>query len=546
MKKNECITLTVTSNDRNGNGIAHTPDGMTVFVKNTCEGDIVRAKIIKVLKSYAVAIPECILQPSADRSADGCVVSGKCGGCAFRHMTYEAECRYKEKSINDAFGRIGKLELTLSAFHPAKNVDNYRNKAIYPVGVDKNGDPISGFYANVSHRIVEHETCAIAPDIFARIRDAVLEFVRVHGISVYDEERFSGTLRNIYMRSAASGEVVLTLVIAESYFGSEAHEKAFTKHITALFPQITSILINVNTKKHNAVVGDKWRTLWGDGYLHDTLCGKAFRVSPASFWQVNHDMAEVLYGIAAKFAALKPGEKLLDLYCGTGSVGICVANGDTKLLGVEIVEQAAKDAAFNAKQNRLTEAEFICLDAAHALDDEKLLAFAPDVITVDPPRKGCGEEAVKKIAALGAKRIVYISCDPATLARDLAVFEANGYHAERAEGCDLFARTGHVETVCLLSKLRADQHIEVELNLDEMDLTTAESKATYDEIKEYVLENTGLKVSQLYIAQVKRKYGIIERANYNLPKSENAKVPNCPPDKEAAIVEALKHFGMVK
>ncbi len=544
LKKNDMLELAVTGTDRNGNGVAHAPNGMTVFIRNTCAGDVVNAKIIKVLKHYAVAIPEEILQPSADRSVGGCAVSGKCGGCVFGHMTYEAECRYKAQSTEDAFSHIGGLSLKLDAFHPSPKVEKYRNKAIYPVAADADGSPVSGFYAAVSHRIVPHKTCEIAHPLFPEIRDAVLLFAKDNRIPPYDETSRKGVLRSIYMRSAASDEIVLTLVLADTHFGSAKDEAAFVSYITEKFANISSILINVNTKPSNAVLGESWRVLSGDGYLHDVLCGRKFRVSPASFWQVNHDGAELLYGIAARFAALKPGEKLLDLYCGTGSVGLSMAKPDTKLYGVEIVADAVKDASFNAKENGI-DASFLCLDAAHALDDKRLKEIRPQVITVDPPRKGCGIDAVRKIAALGAERIVYISCDPATLARDLAEFETCGYQTVSAEGVDMFPRTGHVETVCLLSKLNAKQHIEINLDMDELDLTDAEKKATYQEIKDYVLEHSGLKVSSLYIAQVKQQCGIIERENYNKPKSEDAKQPQCPPDKEKAIKEALTHFGMI-
>ncbi len=450
LKKNDCLTLTVTGTDRNGNGIAHTPEGLTVFVRNTCAGDVASVKIIKVLKSYAVAIPEEILQPSADRSVGGCAVSGKCGGCAFGHMTYEAECRYKEQSINDAFARIGNLPLRLQMFHPSHKRLAYRNKAVYPVGKAPDGSITTGFYAQSSHRIVSHSSCEIAEPRFIEVRDAVIGFAKKHAIAPYDEEKRDGCLRSIYMRASADGHMALTLILACAPFRNAALEEEFCRFLQKEAPYVTTALVNVNTKSSNAVLGNSWRVLYGDGYLHDTLCGRAFRVSPASFWQVNHDGAELLYGIAARFAALKPGETLLDLYCGTGSVGISIAEPDTQLVGVEIVPEAVKDAAYNAKQNAL-QASFLCLDAATALEDERLCEIKPDVITIDPPRKGCGTEAVRRIAALGAERIVYISCDPATLARDLAEFEECGYHTECAEGVDMFPRTGHVETVVLLS-----------------------------------------------------------------------------------------------
>jgi len=304
----------------------------------------------------------------------------------------------------------------------------------------------------MSHRIIPHEKCYIGDNDFCSIRDAVTEFAKNENVPVYDEEQRTGILRSIYLRKSASdGSIILTIIANGNKLVDDKTELNFCGYMISKFPRICSILINVNEKESNAVLGEKWRTLYGDGYLRDTLMGKSFHISPASFYQVNHEQTEILYGIAKKFAALKPEDTLLDLYCGTGTVGICIAEKDTRLVGVEIVPQAAKDAEYNAKSNGL-KAEFMCLDAGNALDDEKLLTLKPDVISIDPPRKGCGIDAARKIAAMGAKRIVYISCDPATLARDLAEFEVCGYRAVQAEGVDMFPRTGHVESVVLLTQ----------------------------------------------------------------------------------------------
>ena len=450
MKKNDFLELEITCTDKNGSGIAHAPCGMAVFVKGACEGDKVLAKIIKVTKNYAVAIIDKIIQPSADRISDGCPVSSRCGGCVFQHISYDAECKFKAQSINSAFERIGKLDLRLTAFHAASSTTSYRNKAVYPIGKDKDGNIISGFYSRMSHRIIPHSKCFIGDDVFCKIKDTICEYAMEKSIPVYNEQTHTGILRSIYMRKAdCDGSIILTLILNSDSLVDTKIEFAFCAHILEKYPQICSIVINVNKKASNAVLGSKWRTLYGDGYLRDTLCSKKFRISPASFYQVNHAQTEVLYEIAKKYANLKPEQTLLDLYCGTGTVGICIAEKDTCLFGVEIVPQAAKDAQYNATQNSL-KANFLCLDAEHALDDTALLQLSPDVITIDPPRKGCGIEAARKIAALNAKRIVYISCDPATLARDIAEFEKCGYKAISAEGVDMFPRTGHVECCVLL------------------------------------------------------------------------------------------------
>ena len=447
MKKNDFFELQVTSTTLKGYGVAHI-DGYTVFVKSACKGDAVSAKIIKVTKNYAVAIIDTVLQSSADRTADDCPVFGKCGSCTFRHISYEAECALKEAHVNDAFSHIGGLDLKISAFHGFSPC-GYRNKAVYPVSPSKDGGIISGFYAEKSHRIVEHAFCAISNVDFAKIRTDTVGFAEKNGISAYDEAESAGVLRGIYLRSAKDGSIVITLIVNGSFFGSEEAEKRFCGFITSKYPQICSILVNINKKKTNAVLGEKWRVLYGDGYLYDELCGKKFRISPASFYQVNRGGAEILYGIAKKYASLSSGETLLDLYCGAGTVGICIAESDTKLFGVEIVQSAVRDAEYNAAENGV-DAEFFCIDAQKSLDDGRLKSISPDVITIDPPRKGCGIESVRKIASFGAKRIVYVSCDPATLARDLAEFEKCGYKAVCAEAVDMFPRTGHVETVVKL------------------------------------------------------------------------------------------------
>jgi len=449
IKKNDVVTLHTTELLQNGNALAKTEDGFVVFVVGAAANETVSAVIIKVTKNYAVAKTLEILQPSPDRNGDGCPLSHKCGGCVFQHITYESECSYKQSAINDAFAHIGKLDLSLCEFIPSPNEKYYRNKAIYPVGENADGKLISGFYARMSHRIVEHSDCFIGNPKFISIRDGVLEFLNRNNVSAYNELTQKGLVRSIYIRTGEDfNQTALSLILNGKALVSEKLEKEFVSFINENHPEVSTILINTNTKASNAVLGKDWRTLFGDGYIYDTLCDKCFRITPASFWQVNRLGACALYGKAKEYANLQKGEMLLDLYCGTGSVGICIADKDNKLVGVEITPEAVKDAAFNASLNGI-DAKFICADAENALDDEQVKNLKPDVITVDPPRKGC-DGTVEKIASFGAKRIVYISCDPATLARDLAGFEKFGYKAQKACGVDMFARTGHVETVVLL------------------------------------------------------------------------------------------------
>ena len=450
LKKNDRLELTVETLLGNGNGLCRTDDGFVAFVPGAAPGDIIEAHIIKVTKSYAVAKTIKILQPSPKRNRDGCPFAKSCGGCTFQHISYEEECKFKENTVNDALSRIGKLDIKVEKFYGAENICSYRNKAVYPIGVNKDGKAISGFYASMSHRIVEHDECRISNPVFSKICDGVLTFINDRSISVYNEESGKGLVRSLHLRSAKSGDVSLSLILSGKELLSSSTEKAFVRFINDTFPEVKTILINVNTKNTNVILGDEWRTLYGDGCIYDELLGRRFRITPASFWQVNREQAEVLYSVAKEYAGLSDGESLVDLYCGTGSVGLCLASKNTRLYGVEVVEEAAKDAEFNARLNGI-DGEFSALPTENALDNDYVRNLHPDVITVDPPRKGC-VGAVEKIASLGAKRIVYISCDPATLARDLAEFETFGYKTVRVSAVDMFPRTGHVESVALLTK----------------------------------------------------------------------------------------------
>jgi 23S rRNA (uracil1939-C5)-methyltransferase len=303
----------------------------------------------------------------------------------------------------------------------------------------------------------------------------------------------------------------------------------------------------VNTRKTNVILGDRYRVLWGQDYLMDTLCGLSFRLSVPSFYQVNRDQAEVLYGKAVEFAGLTGTETVVDLYCGTGTISLVMAQHAGQVIGAEIVPEAIEDAKENAQRNGLTNAEFICADAGQAAEELARRGLKPDVISVDPPRKGLSQEVITAIGQMAPKRVVYVSCDPATLARDVKLLEAEGYEMQEAQAVDMFPRTNHVETVVLLSRGEIDsKKIRVEFSLEDLDTSGLQRGATYGQIKERVLEQTGLKVSSLYIAQVKQKCGIIERENYNKPKSEDARQPQCPPEKEAAIMDALRHFGMIQ
>ena len=543
IRKNDIFEADITAMTAEGSGICRA-EGMAVFVPGTAVGDRCAVRIVKVLRKYAFGRLEKLLAPSPDRIAPDCPVAAQCGGCVYRHIRYEAELQIKTQRVRDALERIGGLQdFQMEPILAAPDRCRYRNKCQLPIGLSKDGALQLGFYAVNSHRIVNTESCLLQPEAFDRAAAAFRRWYAVSGESVYDEASHSGVLRHLYMRRGEMSGEMMVCVVAN---GAALHEEALlVEMLREAVPEITGVLLNVNRERTNVVLGKTCRTLWGKDTITDTLCGLAFEIAPHAFYQVNRTQAERLYGKAAEYAGLTGAETLLDLYCGTGTIGLSMAKNAKKLIGAEIVPAAVENARRNAERNAIQNAEFLCADAAEAARILFERGEKPDVIVINPPRKGCDSALIATIAAMRPKRVVYVSCDPATLARDLKLFGESGYKTETVTPADMFPGTAHVETVVLLSKLNTKQHVEVELNLDELDLTAAESKATYDEIKAYVLEKHGLKVSSLYISQVKRKCGLDVGQNYNLSKKENAKVPQCPPEKEAAIMEALKHFQMI-
>ncbi len=540
LRKNDRINLKIESCSSNGSGIGR-HNGMAIFVPATAVGDEITAHILKVKKTYAFAKVENILVPSADRIQPECPVYLKCGGCVFSHMNYDAEKEIKSNHVKECFRRIGGVEPDFEPIIGGDSDSRYRNKAQYPVAIDGN-EIKTGFYSSHSHRVIHCPDCLLQPKEFSGILEIFSDYIKENGVTVYDETAHRGLLRHIYIRKGtASGEIMVCAVINGSRLPDEE------KLVASLLEKesnIKSIIINSNTKDTNVILGEKCRTLWGNDCITDILCGLKFRISPLSFYQVNRNQAEKLYGKAAEYAGLTGSETVMDLYCGAGTIGLSMAKNAKEIIGVEIVPEAIEDAKINAELNGISNARFICGDAAQAAEILKNEGAKPDVIILDPPRKGCSPEMIKTAAEMKPDRIVYVSCDPATLARDCGLFKDLGYTAVKATPVDMFPRTGHVETVCLLSKLNVKHHIEIDLDMDELDLTAAESKATYDEIKEYVFKKFGLKVSTLNIAQVKAKHSIIERECYNKGK-DGHRVPNCPKEKEDAITDALKYFKMI-
>ena len=547
LQKNQILTLRIERLSSDGSGVAHSADGEAVFVPGTAPGDEARVRIVKDCGRYAFGILDELLTPSPDRIPVDCPVAGPCGGCSLRHLDYAAELRAKQESVLDAFRRIGGLEVPVLDILPSPDVDRYRNKVQFPVGIDKNGMPCIGFYAGRTHRIVPCPDCKLQPGVLNEIGNALCTFFAQQGIRPYDEQSGKGLVRHIFLRRGAhSGQIMVCLVCTRAKL---PHAEQLCTALRGQFPAISTILLNVNAKNTNVILGSENHILYGPGYIEDTLCGVPVRLGPLSFYQVNTLAAERLYGVAAQYAQLTPDDTLLDLYCGMGTIGLSMAEQCRELIGVEIVPEAIESAKANAA--RMGEAvaaksRFFCADAGQAATQLAAEGLHPDIVMLDPPRKGCDEATLSAVVRMAPRRVVYVSCNPATAARDAAWLEQNGYHAEKVQPVDLFPRTKHVECVIALSKGEIDsKKVRVEFSLEGMDTSGLQKGATYPEIKARVLEQTGLKVSSLYISQVKQKCGLEVRENHHKAKSENIKQPQCPKEKEDAIVEVLKHFQMI-
>ena len=630
MQKNESVTVTIEDIGVNGEGIGRV-NGYTLFIKDAIIGDVVEAKVTKAKKSYGYARLVRILKPSRYRVEPVCEFARKCGGCQIQEMSYEKQLEFKQKKVLGNLERIGGFsrELLGQAFDPIIGMEEpfrYRNKAQFPFGTDKNGNPVTGFYAGRTHDIIANTDCALGVPVNREILEIVLEFMKKYRVPSYDEKTGEGLIRHVLIRygfhtkeimvcfvvnrdgagaggTAPAGDVrqekgsgkaevygahpvhpvggvrqEKSREIAEAYgivhpahsLGDVRQEKSRGKadgegrwipyqeillERLSGIPGMTSITVCPNTRRTNVIMGDRYEVLWGQPFITDYIGSIRYQISPLSFYQVNPVQTEKLYGLAMEYAGLKGTETVWDLYCGIGTISLFLAQKAGQVYGVEVVPQAVEDARHNAEINGIMNAEFYVGKAEEVLPKyyagyeeghpgERAHA---DVIVVDPPRKGCDEALLRTMAEMKPERIVYVSCDSATLARDLKYLCGRGYEVKRGRAVDQFGMSVHVECVVLLSKLKSNKmkHINVELEMDELDLTAAEGKATYEEIKDYVLKQSGLKVSSLHIAQVKEKCGIIERENYNLSKSENSKQPKCPSEKEVVIREALKHFRMI-
>ena len=448
LRKNQIIRVTIDAYSSDASGICHV-DGCTVFVPGTIVGEEWEIRILKVLKTHAYARGERLLLPSPARVDSGCACYGKCGGCDCRHMSYDEELRFKLTKVNDALQKIGKQEITAQVIVGSALIEGYRNKGILAVG-SVDGKAATGFYRERSHQIIRVDRCAIQDALTHRAADALVAFMNENGIAPYDEQSGSGVVRHLYCRRALHGEDGLLTIVARKGFGAKT--QALVGELRAACPELTGIVLNINKSEGNTVLAGDFYTLWGKDHIRDTLRGIAFDIAPQAFFQVNPPQAERLYGKALEYAALTKDDLAFDLYCGAGTISLCLAQQAGRVIGAEIVPEAIENARSNAALNSIDNVEFLCADAGQAAQALSERGLRPAVVVVDPPRKGMSEDAIRAVASMEPKRIVYVSCDPSTLARDILRFNSLGYSLREATVYDLFPRTKHVETVVLLTR----------------------------------------------------------------------------------------------
>ncbi len=444
-QENKIVSLVMENYGTDGEGVTHLPDGMACFVKGAMRGETCRVRLAKVGRSCAWGEVEEVIELSPARIDPDCPCYADCGGCSLRHMTYEEELLLKKQKVQDALRRIGGSDVEISAIFGAKNTERYRNKVQFPVAAG----PRIGFYQKRTHAVTDVEDCLLQPVAAANLRTAVKEWMERYGVSAYDERAHKGLVRHVYVRTNAKGESLCCLMVN----GTELPcEEELVSVLREAEPGLKGVILGVNQKKTNVILGESYRTLWGRDVLEETLCGLSFRLSVPSFFQVNREQTEVLYAKALELAGLTGTETVLDLYCGIGTISLALAKGAKKVIGAEVVPEAIEDAMANARRNGIENAEFFCGDAGDIAAKLAAEGLNPDVITVDPPRKGLAPDVVDTIVQMAPDRVVYVSCDPATLARDVKRFEEQGYHPQTALAVDLFPRTSHIESIVLLTK----------------------------------------------------------------------------------------------
>ena len=550
LEKNRIYRAHIDGYSSEGLGIARI-DGQVVFVHGAVRGETCDVLVMKVLKNAAFGKIAALADPSPARRQPDCPYYGRCGGCDFRHMSYEEELWAKRARVQDALTRIGGAEVTVEEILGAEQPLHYRNKSIYPISPA--GEV--GFYRARSHQVVHVEHCLIQKPEADALAQAVRDYIARFQVEPYNEATGRGLLRHLYVRTSCRGESLACLLVNGSRL---PHEQELVDMLRAAAPGVCGVVLGENTRRGNAILGDRYRTLWGRDYLTDTLCGLELRLSVPSFYQVNHDQAQRLYEKALEYAGLTGRELAVDLYCGAGTITQVLARRARHVIGGEIVPEAIRDAEDSARRNGVENVEFLCGDASRLAAELRQRGLRPDVICVDPPRKGLAPDVVEAAASMEPERIVYVSCDPATLARDVARFAPLGYCPVRACAVDLFPGTAHVETVVLLSHKKPDGHINVKVEfgegegkvpLDNIAKRAEEYKpkerVTYKMIKEYIEAKYGFKVHTAYIAEVKRDLGL---PMYDAPNAvEELKQPRKHPtaEKVEAIKDALKHFEVI-
>ena len=544
-KKNDICQVTIEDIGTDGEGIGKI-DGFTLFIKDAILGDKVEAKIMKAKKNYAYAKLEKVLTPSPFRVEPKCQYHKQCGGCQIQAMDYQKQLEFKHNKVRNNLIRIGGLDVDYvdSIMETPVGMETpfyYRNKAQFPFGKNKEGKTITGFYAGRTHSIIENTDCALGVAENKVILEKILKYMEEEKVAPYEEEIHKGLLRHALIRKGfATGQLMVCLVINGKKLPAE------DKLVQSLLEVegMTSISVSVNTEKTNVIMGKEIRLLYGKEQIEDEIDGITFKISPLSFYQVNPVQTERIYSQALKYADLNGDETVWDLYCGIGTISLFLARCAKHVYGVEIVPQAIEDARENAARNGIENVNFYVGKAEEVLPEkyEKEGIFA-DVIVVDPPRKGCDEDCLSTMVQMQPKRIVYVSCDSATLARDVKYLREHGYELIQARIFDNFPQSVHVETVVLLSLKNNQTKLEVTMEVDSESNYTPEEKVTYEKIREYILKKHGLKVSTLCIAQIKDKCGL--QKQFKFESTEESKVPQCTPKQEEVIMDAFRHFGII-
>lgn len=538
LEKNQIHTVLVKGYSSEALGVCRI-DGRAVFVPRALPGEEWEVRIVKVTASAVYARGERLLSPSPSREEPRCPYFGKCGGCDTWHMRYEEELRFKLDRVNAALRRIGRQNVQAETILGSDTVERYRNKGIFAVA-QREGRAVYGFYRERSHEQIPMDDCLIQKTLSSRVAAAVTAFLNERHVPAYREDTGRGTVRHVFCRQAVKTGDALACIVSARGFGADTG--ALVEQLRRTCPELTGIVLNINKTRGNTVLAGDFYTLWGQAEIRDLLCGHEFTIAPQAFFQINPPQAEKLYGKALEYAELHTGSLALDLYCGAGTFSLCLAEKAGHVIGAEIVPEAIENARANAARNRIDNVEFLCADAGEAAETLAARGLEPEVVVVDPPRKGMDAEAIRAVCGMRPARVVYVSCNPATLARDVLLFSQQGYELREVTAVDMFPRTCHVETVVHLSRETNPLTVEVR-----MEVETGEVKEhpTYKRIQEYVQEKYGFKVHTAYIAEVKRMVGLDMHKAPNAVEQRKHEYHPCPTEKVEAIKDALRHFGLI-